>query len=237
MVHLVLEGARQQALAFDGAARRRVRSSPLHDRARRPGDRRVESRHAEAALFLELHAFALDELGVDDHDEIAAGRGRRETSTTKIRSGDADLRRGEADARRGVHGLDHVVDRASAIAGVIVVDGARRLVQDGSRRSRRIGRITDQACAVQTARHAAANLSRRRLAVARSRSVDRVAAEFLEQRVGEHERDHRFADDRGGGDGADVAALDRGRALRSSVVEIDRAQRLHQRRDRLHVSR
>ena len=45
---------------------------------------------------------------------------------------------------------------------------------------------------------------------------DRVAAELLEHRVGEHERDHRLADDRRRRHGADVAALDRRRRLRPS---------------------
>ena len=44
------------------------------------------------------------------------------------------------------------------------------------------------------------------------------------------------ADDRGGRNGADVAALDGRRAL-GHRREIDRAQRLHQRRDGLHVDR
>src|ERR1700680_1770064 len=44
----------------------------------------------------------------------------------------------------------------------------------------------------------------------RDELLDRVAAELLAQRVGEHERDHGFADDRGCRDRADVTALDRG---------------------------
>src|SRR3989442_1754000 len=66
--------------------------------------------------------------------------------------------------------------------------------------------------------------------------LDRVAAELLNDRVGEDERDHRLADDGGGRHGADVAALD-GRGTFGHRREIDRAKRLHERRDRLHVRR
>ena len=52
---------------------------------------------------------------------------------------------------------------------------------------------------------------------------DRVAAELLDQRVGEHERDHRFADDRGRGHGADVAAFDRRGASSSSSRSTERS--------------
>src|SRR5687767_15549977 len=38
--------------------------------------------------------------------------------------------------------------------------------------------------------------------------VDRVAAEFFHQRIRERKGDHRFTDDSGGGNGADIAALD-----------------------------
>ena len=65
---------------------------------------------------------------------------------------------------------------------------------------------------------------------------DRVAAEPLQQGVGEHERHHRLADDGRGGHGADVAALDRRRRL-GHRRQVDGAERLHERRDRLHVDR
>src|SRR5262249_33311469 len=65
---------------------------------------------------------------------------------------------------------------------------------------------------------------------------DRVAPELLEERVGEHDGHHRFADDGGGGNGADVAALDRRGTLRHRP-EIHGAQRLHEGGDRLHVRR
>ena len=65
--------------------------------------------------------------------------------------------------------------------------------------------------------------------------LDRIAAELLEHRLGEDERHHGFADDGGGGNGADVAAFDRRRADRHRG-QIDRAERLHERGDRLHVA-
>ena len=52
-----------------------------------------------------------------------------------------------------------------------------------------------------------------------------IAAELLRVGVGEHERDHRLADDAGGGDGAGVGALAQrlGGGVRGGV---DGAQRL-----------
>jgi hypothetical protein len=66
------------------------------------------------------------------------------------------------------------------------------------------------------------DLFRRRGVVPRD-FVDRIAAELLEEGVGEHEGDHRFADDRRGGHRADVAALDRGRRVCSVCRSTDRS--------------
>ena len=63
---------------------------------------------------------------------------------------------------------------------------------------------------------------------------ERVAAELLEHRVREHERDHRLGDDAGGRDRADVGAL----VVRRSGLarrHVDGAQRVRHRRDRLHA--
>ena len=110
MIHLVLKRPRQQAGAFDlDAARRGDRA--LDDRARRPHDGGVESRHAQAALFFELHALALDELGIDDDDRARRVAAEREIDDEDPQR-DADLRRRQPDARRGIHRLDHVVDEA-----------------------------------------------------------------------------------------------------------------------------
>ena len=122
---------------------------------------------------------------------------------------DADLRRGQPDARRRVHRLDHVVDQPLEA----VVEGRRRRrPAGGGARSpyRRIGRIIVCARSGRGPRRVGAPTWRA------SRAADRVAAEALEERVGEHERDHRLADDRRGRNGADVAALDRRRRLGSS---------------------
>ena len=62
----------------------------------------------------------------------------------------------------------------------------------------------------------------------------RVAAELLEHRVGEHERDHRLGDDARGGHGADVGAL----VVRLGGLagrDVDRAQRVRHGGDRLHA--
>ena len=63
--------------------------------------------------------------------------------------------------------------------------------------------------------------------------AERVAAELLAGRARELERDRGLGDDRERLDGGDVAALDE-RLGRLAGLEVDRAQRLHQRRQRLH---
>src|SRR5215510_3776407 len=66
--------------------------------------------------------------------------------------------------------------------------------------------------------------------------VDGVAAEFLEERVRQHQRHHRFAHHRGCGYGADVASLDC-RGCIGERIQIDRPKRFHERRNRLHEAR
>ena len=82
--------------------------------------------------------------------------------------------------------------------------GARRSAGSDEACDRRLGALARRAarCASPT---------RGRPASCARQLGDRVAAELLEQRVGEHERHHRLADDRRGRHGADVAALDRRR--------------------------
>ena len=60
MIHLVLKRACEKPRAFDGLLVA-FTIEPLEDGPSGPHDRRVESRHAQAAFFLELHALALDE--------------------------------------------------------------------------------------------------------------------------------------------------------------------------------
>ena len=84
--------------------------------ARGADDGRVEARDAQAAFFFELHAVALDEFGIDHHDEPLriAGRAKIDDEDPQRH---ADLRRGESDARRRVHRLDHVVDEPFDVGG------------------------------------------------------------------------------------------------------------------------
>jgi hypothetical protein len=63
----------------------------------------------------------------------------------------------------------------------------------------------------------------------------RIATEPLEHGIGKDEAHHGFADDGRGRYGTDVAALD-GRWCFFQRREIDRTQRLHERRDRFHVA-
>jgi len=69
----------------------------------------LKSRHAEAAFFFELHTVALDEFGVDHHDESGRIAPDRQIDHDDPQR-NADLWRGQSDAGRGVHRLDHVVD-------------------------------------------------------------------------------------------------------------------------------
>ena len=85
------------------------RSRPRTRRSRRPDDGGIEPGDAQAALFLELHAVALDELRVDHHDEIRSDPADGHVDDEHAQR-HADLRRGQADAGRPVHRLDHVVD-------------------------------------------------------------------------------------------------------------------------------
>ena len=62
---------------------------------------------------------------------------------------------------------------------------------------------------------------------------ERVAAELLSRRAGELPRDRRLGDDRERLDRGDVAALDE-RLRRLAGGEVDRVERPHQRRQRLH---
>src|SRR5215510_7702723 len=65
------------------------------------------------------------------------------------------------------------------------------------------------------------------------RFAERIASELLEERVGENEGQHPFGDDPHRRYGRHVATLSHGlRGLAGR--DVDRAQRAHQRTDRLH---
>ena len=164
----------------------------------------------------------VDKRRIDHDDQILAVAADADVDDEDAQR-DADLCRREADARRGVHRLDHVVDEALQVVverrhvGRRLVQRPLAVAEDGTNHRER-----------KRARTAAGRSRDRALEVG-----DRVAAEPLDERVGEHERDHRFADDRGGRDGTDVAALDRRRRFLHRG-QVDRPQRLHERRDGLH---
>ena len=70
--------------------------------------------------------------------------------------------------------------------------------------------------------------------VARGEDVDHgIAAELLERGAGELERDRRLGDDGERLDRLDVGALDE-RLRRLAGLEVDRVERAHERRERLH---
>src|SRR5580765_1691211 len=109
MIHLVLERTREQSRSLDllGVA---VTIEALQHGMRGPDHRRIESRDAQAAFFLELHPVALNELRVDEGEEtrrIAPDRHVHDEDPQR----NANLWGGEPHTRRGVHRLDHVVDQ------------------------------------------------------------------------------------------------------------------------------
>jgi hypothetical protein len=81
----------------------------LDDCARRPHDCRIESRDAQAAFLLELHAITLDEFRVDEDHQC-----RRVVADRDIDDEDAQrlthLRSRQPDPGGRIHGFDHVVD-------------------------------------------------------------------------------------------------------------------------------
>ena len=201
---------------------------PFHRRARRPGHRGVEARHRQAALFLQLHALALDELGVDERHQAVCGAAAGDIDDEHPQR-HTDLRRGQPDAWRGVHRLDHVLHERRDV-GADVGDRLGLAVQhliaefhDGANHdvSGFRGRATACATLALPVRVPAAQL------------VDRIAAEPLEHGVRQDEGHHRLANHRCGRHGADIAAFDGGRRP-GPGLEVDGAQRRHQRRDRLH---
>ena len=113
------------------------------------------------------------------------------------------------------------------ISGVISVDRRRRLMEHAGPMSQN---RTDHA--LRGVVEAAADLLGGGGVVALD-LVDRIAAEFLEKGVGQHECDHRFTDDGRGRHCADVAAFD-GRRRLVERAQVDGAERRHQRGDRLH---
>lgn len=129
MIHFVLKRAREQPVALD-EAKLAVAIETLDDSSLRAGDRRCEAGHAEAAFILELHAFALDEHGVDEHLQIL-----RLATDRHVHHEDpqrrADLRRCEADPRGRIHRGNHVVDERLDVVGEVSDVGARA-VQHGS---------------------------------------------------------------------------------------------------------
>src|SRR5262245_65035358 len=99
MIQLVLERTREQSRSLD-LLRLAVTIQPLQDGMRGPNHCRIESRDTQAALFLELHPVALDELRVDEGEET-----RRIAPDRHVHNEDpqrnTDLWSGEPHARCG----------------------------------------------------------------------------------------------------------------------------------------
>src|SRR5260370_1772175 len=84
---------------------------------------------AEATLFFELLALALDDLGIDE-DELLFGILLEADVDDGEALRDADLLRGDADALRGVHALEHLIDELLEHR-VAVCDGLARPAHHG----------------------------------------------------------------------------------------------------------
>src|SRR5262245_22004906 len=127
MVHFVLKRTGQKTRPF-ALMLDTFPIEAFYDRAFGPDDGRVEARNAEAALLLELHALASDELRIDHHNQAIriAAEGDVDNKDSQC---DPDLRRRQTDPRRGVHRLDHVCDNGGDI-GRNRVDRPGRLVQE-----------------------------------------------------------------------------------------------------------
>ena len=179
MIHLVLEGAREQA----GPVVPELTTLPIErpdDRPRRSDDGRVETGNAQASFFFELHSLALDELRVDHHHQarrIAPDRSIDDEQPKRH----ADLRRREADARRGVHRFDHVVDQLVDVVGDLfdragrVVEGAVAVSEDGQ--DHQPNCFTPSTC-----HKTGTGAFPERLPIG-CKLLDRIAAELLDRRI------------------------------------------------------
>ena len=154
-----------------------------------------EAGNAQAAFFFELHAVALDELRVDHRVQRRPGPCR---ATDRSRRSSATRRLAAPPGR--CPGAAYIVSIMSSISvsisGVIVVDGTRRLAQDRVPESQDGTKHGSGPGGRGAARDAAAN-ARAGAGDARAKIDHRIAAEPLEQRVGEDEADHRLGHDRG----------------------------------------
>jgi hypothetical protein len=109
MIDLVLERAGQEPGALD----RVFVAQPIqafHDDPFGAGHCGRESRNAQAALFLELHAVAFDKFRVDHRVEPRRVFSERQIDHENLQRL-ADLGRRQANPRRRVHRFDHVVDQ------------------------------------------------------------------------------------------------------------------------------
>ena len=208
-----------------------VYSSPLpvealdHD-ALGPRHRRREARDAEAALFFELHAVALDELADSSSPCSAAGSLPSDRSITKIFS---DMP--TCGAARPMPGAAYIV---SIMSSINVVD----LRRDGvDRRASARSGSSPRAAGWDEARvrpgRAPGDATGGRgcaspVPVTRARrSIIESPPKRSSTASASTRRDHRFGHHRGRRHGADVAAFDGGRRL-FERREIDGAERLHQ---------
>src|SRR4051794_18436482 len=127
MIHLVLQGARHQFLAFHHLLPS-VAVKPLYNRPQRPRDGGIEPGHAEAPFLLGLHTLTLDERGIDERHELAGVVSHGQIHYENAQRC-AELWYHQTGARSGVHGIDHVVDQLKN-ALIDVAELSQRRVED-----------------------------------------------------------------------------------------------------------
>lgn len=72
MIHFVLQADGEQAVGGNRLLLA-IRIEVAHDDMLRPLDLVVDARHRQAALFANLDAVALDQFGIDQHQELITG--------------------------------------------------------------------------------------------------------------------------------------------------------------------
>ena len=135
---------------------------------------------------------------------------------------DADLRRGQAHALGGVHRFEHVLEelvqfRRIEFGHVVGFALQHRVAEFHNRINHSVQKLLHL---FQIAFEIAA------------RFAERIAAEFFQKRLRQHDRDHGLADHAGGRDHADVGALVGGQR-RLARLQVHRFERPAQRRDGL----
>src|SRR5271154_977514 len=212
VIDFVAKRARKQSFAahFEFFARSVMRA---YGHVLRPSNVRAKPRHGEASFF-----FALLPFGVNDFRIRADEFGLRILAVAHVDYGDAqaqaDLRGSQAHTVRRIHGLEHVVDELLKI-GVELLDAL------GRRFKHRVPVFNDWMNHLRCICPSCLLLTGDKTSEARLKVVElflisveiaasllhRIPAEFVQERSGQFQRDHGFADHAGGGNYAHIRTL------------------------------